>query len=492
MDIARIQFAGRCLALALLGVVMLPCIVAAAEEDSTGVPDDQVEQAKSMIFEGQPDQALEIFRELTKQFPDDPDVHFFRGLAALESSKIQPRFQGVIDIQLVRNQLLDEAVDSFRLMLELEPDSAAGRLELARALFERGDCHEPPQDFWQHLLGDDCDAAEYHYRRALAGEIPQELILPIHQVLNIIRGRKRFTGYFSFAVVPNSNIVARPATLRFLAFPNLDFIPSEDQAPQTGTGLLLSVSGNYQIPVSRMFRNSATRIRLGGSLFRREYAGHQYDDMGIAIHVGPRFLFETSDATFYVKHITNWFGGNRINDKNGLGIDGNVRLNDRVRLSHKLEYLKTRERNNREADSNSLELLLELNYFVNPAVLLNTYAVYRATRATANYFSNDRRQYGIGATFELAPILNLRGFQLSLNYSYGNTQYKAFNPSYGAFTRDARKDRLRVSQISLSNSELNWRGFAPRISYTAERQHSNTSVESYNRNLYELSLRRIF
>ena len=492
MVTARIQTAGKCLALAMLGLVILPCIAAAAEEDPKSILADQVEQAKSMIFEGRPEQALERLRKLTEQFPNDPDVHFFRGLAALESSKLQPRFQGVVDIQLVRSSLLDEAVDSFRLMLELEPESAAGRLELARALFERGNCHEPPEDFWQHLLGDDCDAAEYHYRRALAGEIPQELILPIHRVLNLIRARKRFTGHFSFAVVPNSNIIARPATLRFLAFPNLDFIPSEDQAPQTGTGLLLSVSGNYQIPVSRVFRNSATRIRLGGSLFRREYAGHQYDDMGIAIHAGPRFLFENSDATFYVKHITNWFGGNRTNDKNGVGVDGNVRLNDRLRLSHKLEYLKTRERNNREADSNSLELVLELNYFVNPAVLLNTYAVHRTTRATANYFSNDRRQYGIGATFELAPILNVRGFQLSLNHSYGNTQYEAFNPSYRAFTRDARKDRLRVSQITLSNSELNWRGFAPRISYTTERQQSNTSVESYNRNLYELSFRRIF
>ncbi len=490
MVTARIQFAGKCLAYAMLGLVMLPCIVIAADEDSTSIPADQVEQAKSMIFEGQPDQALEIFRELTRQFPDNPDVHFFRGLAALESSKLQPRFQGVINIQLVRNKLLDEAVDSFRVMLNLEPDSAPGRLELARTLFERGDCREPPQDFWQHLLGDDCDAAEYHYRRALAGEIPQELILPIHRVLNLIRARKRFTGHFSFAVVPNSNIVARPATLRFLAFPNLDFIPSE--SPQTGTGLLLLASGNYQIPVSGVFKNSATRIRLGGSLFRREYAGHQYDDMGIAIHAGPRFLFEKSDATFYVKHITNWFGGNRTNDKNGLGIDGNVRLNHRVGLSHKLEYLKTREHNNREADSNSLELLLRLNYFVNPAVSLNTYAVYRATRAAADYFSNNRRQYGIGVTLGLAPILNVRGFQLSLDYSYGNTKYKAFNPSYRVFTRDARKDRLRVSQISLSNSELNWRGFAPRVSYTAERQHSNTSVESYNRNLYELSFRRVF
>ena len=74
----KIQFSGKYLALAMLSLVMLPYIAAAADDDSKSMPADQVERAKAMIFEGQPDRALEFFRELTEQFPNDPDAHFYR------------------------------------------------------------------------------------------------------------------------------------------------------------------------------------------------------------------------------------------------------------------------------------------------------------------------------------------------------------------------------------------------------------------------------
>ena len=55
-------------------------------------------------------------------------------------------------------------------MLVDDPSQLRVRLELARALFSRGNCIRPPTNLVKHLLGDDCWAVEQHFLRVLGAD----------------------------------------------------------------------------------------------------------------------------------------------------------------------------------------------------------------------------------------------------------------------------------------------------------------------------------
>ena len=91
-----------------------------------------------------------------------------------------------------RHKLHDKAIAAFRMILVNRPDLVRVRLELARVFFLRG------RD----------GLARRHFELVLAGGVPPPVAVNIHTFLNIMRARKRWTGYFGAAIAPDSNLNA--------------------------------------------------------------------------------------------------------------------------------------------------------------------------------------------------------------------------------------------------------------------------------------------
>ena len=148
-------------------LALLPCAPTLAQDAPDAPADDPaavVERARKMIFGGRPAAALKLLRPLAERHPQETDVHFFRGMAAAATANLPEGRPGAPGNGEARRKLRDEAVASYRHILESRPGLAGARLELARVLFERGRCTAPPESLLEHLLGDDCDAADGELR----------------------------------------------------------------------------------------------------------------------------------------------------------------------------------------------------------------------------------------------------------------------------------------------------------------------------------------
>ena len=145
-----------------------------------------IAESRSLIQKGKYDEALAILRPLARGREVDGGVLFQIGLAATGASQ-QP---GLADDQ--RKALLDEAIGAFLTMLIDRPGLVRVRLELARALFLKGEN----------------DLSRRHFEQVLAGNPPAPVLANVRRFLAEIRARRRWTLHTGFALAPDTNIGA--------------------------------------------------------------------------------------------------------------------------------------------------------------------------------------------------------------------------------------------------------------------------------------------
>ena len=475
---------------------------AAAEMERTGDEPDtaaEVERAREMIFDGDPAAALELLRSLAEADPDDTDAHFFRGMAANALADLPDDAPGAPESEADRRALRDEAVASYRHILETRPGLAGARLELARVLFERGRCLEPPDDLLDHLLGDDCDAAAFHFRRALAGDLPDRITAAVLQFLAAVQARKRVSGSFSVAVAPDSNVNAATSARRFrtrlrnvFTDEPLEFELNEEARATSGVGAIVSASGEYLHPAAlRLFDDSATRLRLGGAAYRREYRGHRFDDMTVTLHAGPQLLFPVARGSLLARAERRWFGAEPVSDGFGLRLEGGFRIGERLWIGGGAEGLRYRYRKSSALDGPRLDLDLDAIFSLTPAVTLGARAGWQRSWTKSDALDSSTRRVGGFAVADLPPLLGVSGFEVGAFQDFLFTRYD--DTGYALISADPRSDRLSVSRLSVSNDNIELFRFAPSVSLVHERRRSNiANVFDYRRTRGELTMRRVF
>ena len=293
--------------LASLPVVLclLPGLVVAAD----GVPSRPVDEARRLLSRGDAPGALALARQAAADDPDDPDANFVLGMSALVIALDEASPGGGPWTGNERQALLDEAADAFRRILANRPGLPRPRLELARVLFERGRCREPPEHLLRHFLGDECAAAERHFRRVMASEPPPVVVANVNRFLAAIRARKRLSGSFAITVAPDTNINSATAAekVRIFGFP---FTLNEDARPSTGIGLRLRGAGEYQHPLAfRGLGADAARLRIGAAVLRTDYGGRRFDETTVSLHAGPRLLYGRGEVSLLATMNRRWYAG---------------------------------------------------------------------------------------------------------------------------------------------------------------------------------------
>ena len=223
-------------------------------------------RARLLLRARRPVQALKALQPAVKAKPNDLTLLFLVGRAGLAAAGRK----GIDDKN--RTAFLDAAIAALRRMLVIRPGLVRARLELARAFF----------------LKREDTLARRHFERVLAGKPPPAVVANVGRYLGAIRARKRWSAYFGFALAPDTNVGAASDadTVWLPAFGTvLPFRISDESRPSSGIGLLVWGGGEYQHPVGERLR-----LRVGGDLWRQEYAHSRFDRMLIAGHAGPRWL----------------------------------------------------------------------------------------------------------------------------------------------------------------------------------------------------------
>ena len=429
-------------------------------------PDEGTAMARELFDAGRPDQALDMLRPLVRSHPGHANIRFLLGLAAIEAS----RMPGVSEA--VRNALLVEAIANLHTMLADRPELVRARLELARAFFYKGED----------------SLARGHFRRVLAGEVPDSVKANVQRFLVQIRARRRWTMYMGMALLPDTNIGGgTDEEVIYIDFNGVelpfDFTPEEDQMA-SGVGASLWAGGEYQHPLAERLR-----LRVGADAARREYSGRRFDSTTVSVHTGPRWLVDPrTEASVLASVRRHWAGANIEHDAVGARIEARRRLTPRVTANARASWHQRDYRNSVDLDGPLVDASLGGTWTISPILQANSSIGYARERPGRPNRRSESRTLRTGLTVALPW-----GFNLGGNLQFRWTDYEGLEVVQHRPRDDSpREDRTRSLSLYLHKRDFTVYGFSPQLVVTSEERTSNAQLIGYDRIHGELRFVRQF
>ena len=458
------------------GLALMICLLLAApawgaEGPPSPPPSSRLVETRSLISGGKFDEALAILRPLARGSPVESRVIFHIGLAAVGAAQ-QPDVA-----QERRNALLDEAIAAFRGMLVRRPALVRVRLELARAFFLKGEDR----------------LARWHFEQVLAGKPPAPVALNVNRFLNIMRARKRWSLRVGVALAPDSNISARTDEQTivldtFFGRRRFDFRAADE--PESGIGIPVRVSGEYQYPLGDPGTGSGAsgwRLRAGADFSRREYRSDEFDRMTVGAHVGPRWLIgRASEASVLASARQSWLADEVDFRDLGIRVEGRHRLNRRTTVSLNASRYERRYDVGTHLDGPLTDISAGLGWVATPTVRIDTAAGWGGQRTERERERHTRRWVQLGVTAHLPW-----GFTVGGAGTLSWTEYPA---DWAPFVLGggSRRDLTRSIRLNAYNRAVTLGGFSPQVSLVQEQRTSNAQLHGYRRTTGELRFVRLF
>ena len=433
---------------------------APATQSAAVSADASIEKAAALLREGQWEAAFAILRPLTARDARAGNLLFETGMVSLGLA----HHPGIGEAE--RDAFLDVSIAAFQAILAANPELSRVRLELARAFFLKG------QD----------GLARRHFERVLAGDVPAPVVANVNRFLAEIRARRRWSAYGGIGLAPDTNIGAAPAQRAQLVdtpFGRLPFTP--DESPTSGVGVLLWGGWEYERPLGER-----TRLRFGGNVSRREYAGGRFDRMTLGAQAGPRWLIAPgTEASLLAVASRHWQGSSVSHDELGLRFEGQHIRGRRTLLNFNGSWRERNWRGEPDRDGPVVNLGFGVRYQVSPVMFLN--ASVFGERDRPDQARRRTRTYGLSLGFSRDLP---RGFTIGLDTSLNRTRYDEI----GFSTTDGgrREDRTTGLSANLTKRDLTIGGFSPRLTVGRSVRDSNAVFQDYERTYGEISFVRQF
>ena len=365
----------------------------------------------------------------------------------------------------------DSAIQAFRAILVNRPDLVRVRLELARVFFLNG------QD----------GLARRHFEAVLAGGVPPPVAANIRQFLAVMQSRKRLTGYFGMAVVPDSNLnAASESEIIYIdtVFGRLPFTREGDVGAESGFGLSVWGGGEYQHPLSERFR-----LRVGSDVAVREYPGGDFDQHFVAAHVGPRWLASPiTELSLLVTASRQWLGSHPYADEFGARLELDRRLGPTVWARGTAAYRERDHHLGRDfLDGPVAEFTATFAWTPAPVLRVHMTVGYEQHDAASEHWRNLSRWVRVGTSLAL-PF----GFTLGTSIQARRTYYDGAGGAHLTLDGRSRRDRIRTFSISLLNRAVTIYGFSPQLALIHDTRLTNAQAQDYERDRAELRFVRQF
>ncbi len=422
-------------------------------------------RARVLLRAGRPVLALKALQPAVRAKPNDLTLLFLVGRAGIAAAGRK----GIDD--KTRAAFLDAAISALRRMLVIRPGLVRARLELARAFF----------------LKREDTLARRHFERVLAGKPPPAVVANVNRFLGAIRARKRWNAYFGFALAPDTNVGAASGadTVWLPAFGTvLPFRVNEDSQPSSGIGALVWGGGEYQHPIGERLR-----LRVGGDLWRQEYAHSRFDRTLIAGHAGPRWLAgRTYEFSLLGSARQVLSAGEPEYSEFGLRLEAAQRLGPRLFARESAIWHQRTYEDSGGLNGPRWQASLNLSWQATPTLSVGANAGYSAEVPRVPHQRNSRPWVQVSANYALPW-----GFTVGGSANFYRTTYES-DPYWRVLTRgDARRvDRGQTFRLTLLNRAFTLGGFSPQLIAIYEERESNAQLSSYKRFRGELRAVRQF
>jgi outer membrane protein len=355
----------------------------------------------------------------------------------------------------------DAAIGHFRRILVAEPDRERVRLELARAFF----------------LQRDYDNAERNFRFARAGDLPDGARANIDQYLAAIQRLKRWSYDVAFALADDTNVNGA-TTAHQVDIYGLPFTLSDDARQTSGVGIMFDIGGDWSPLLS-----DNVKARLGARVRRLEYGGGDFDDMTVSLYAGPSLLLRRWQIDTIATGFQRWYGNSTYNQ----GIGGRAAvvyaLTPRVQLGLGVNGQSVTYETAEGHDGPVMSADFQVGYTITPSSVARFTAGAGEQSAEISALANTSRWIAINYYRDL-PF----GFSAALEPAVLWTTFNAPLQAFGV----TRSDTTWAIRLDLLNRRLEFRGFAPRLSFIYVNQTSNIELFRFSRSQLQLGLTRQF
>ena len=340
------------------------------------------------------------------------------------------------------------AAERFETILARQPGLTRVRLELARAYF---------------LSGHD-DKAKYHFSSSLAEELPSSVEDAVEDFLRTIDARKRWSVSFSASLLPETRRPDREIVL----IGGVPFRLNEDARAPSGVGGLFSAGVSFSPTIADDVRGV-----LAASAAAKRYERSNWNDSTVSGDVGLTRLFDAGSVSGGVRIGRRWTGGDPFHRSLGPWTHARLRLSSSTDLGVALsaEYRTHDGRRNR--DGWRIAASPRFLHIPDSRISIQVEPTFELVDAKAGHHGS--RLIGFATTFSRAFD---GGLSVSLTPSAHVRRFADRDPLFGERQVD-RNVRLSVQVLHRS---LRYRGFAPYVGVSLERNRSNVPIHEFRSN----------
>ncbi len=237
----------------------------------------------------------------------------------------------------------------------------------------------------------------------LAVSPPTPVVIDIDYHLAMIQAHKRWCACFGMAIAPDTDIGGASASevVMFDFAGQLLPFTLDDGGEKSSIGLSIWAGGEYQEPLAPNWR-----LRVGGSIFRREYAGKQFDRMGLGFHAGPRWLIDPrTEASLLLTFRREWQGSRPSSRSAGVRLEASRRFTPRLSGQLGATWSKKRHDESTRSDGPVSDLSVGLTLSGRPTLQANFHTGWERARTEAETLRN--RTLSLGARIALPCGFNV-------------------------------------------------------------------------------------
>jgi hypothetical protein len=401
-------------------------------------------RARALLEEGKPDEAEKIYAML-------------RGSPQTEL-RIEAAFQSA-QLRLMQGRFR-QAIGLYLEILRQRPDLPRVRLELARAYF----------------LDKNYEDAAFQFELVKGGDLPPSVLERVDAFLDAIRRQKNWTLDFALSPVSDSNINQSSGGREECIDTVFGTLcrPLEEKA--SGLGLSANATADYFWRFHQDWGLRGT-VGLGGLAYEQK----EYNDYYLYAALGPRYLWESGEASLQPTFRKRWIANKEYSEEYGLRLDSRWIYNSLIlNAGATLAVSDYADPYVHDAlHGMSWSVRLQPRYILNDRTFIQAGLEFLRDDANVRAYASDNRRYALGA-YRVLPY----GLSMFVEGSLTDTAYQApqwYVTKNNRIEETVRKDKTWALFTSLSSNALERFGVTPLLQYTYQKRDSNIWTREYER-----------
>ena len=337
------------------------------------------------------------------------------------------------------------AAERFKAILALRPSLTRVRLELARAYY---------------LSGRD-DEAGRQFSLSLADDLPPSTEAAVEHFLRRLDARKRWSASLSASMLPE---IRRPHREEVL-IGGVPFRLDEDARSSSGMGGLITAG----VSLSPMVAEDVRGV-LAASAASKLYERSEWNDVSVTGDAGLARLFHGGSLSGGLRLGRQWTGGDGHLRRLGPWAQLRMQFYNTAHLGLTLSAGYRKHDTLHGRDGWRVALNPRLLYVLDGRTATEVEPVFEIVEAETDHHGS--RLLGLGMTVSRAFE---NGVTLSFSPAVHVRRHAAGDPLFGR----TRVDKNLSISARVLHRALRYRGFAPYVGYSLERNRSNIPIHQY-------------